>query len=321
MAGVDRTAAQALFAEAVAPSVVQAATESSVALRTIRTIPMGTATARLPVLAALPTGGFLAADQDPKPQSAVSWDKKLLTAEEIAVIIPISETAIADASTNVVDDIVALIGQEFGRIIDAAVFFGTGAPATWPVGGINGVADAAAQEVVATGNPATDMNALLGLLEANGFNPTDVYAGRGYKASLRGQTGTGGVPIYLPESGAGTFASIYGVPLAYPLAWDPVAAAALTIDDSGVVIGLRQDVTIKILEEATLTGFGNLAEKDSIAVRAVMRLAFQMADPVNIHAGGRKYPVARLAPVGGALASAEGVKDEPAPAKAAPRKA
>ena len=296
MAGVDRTAAEALFAEAVAPQVVQAATESSRALQSINTIPMGTATTRVPVLAALPTGGFLAADQDNKPQSAVSWDKKMLTAEELAVIIPISESAIADASTDIVGDVTRLIGQEFGRILDAAVFFGTGAPATFPTGGLNGIAEAAAQEIEATGVPATDMNALLSILEELGFDPTDVAAGRTYKAALRGQTGTGGVPIYLPGDGAQVTASIYGVPLVYPLGWDAAEADAITWDDSGVVIGVRQDVTIKILEEATLTGFGNLAEKDSIAVRAVMRVAFQVANPVTIHAGQRVYPAARLTP-------------------------
>ena len=60
--------------------------------------------------------------------------------------------------------------------------------------------------------------------------------------------------------------------------------------------GLREDVTIKILDEATITGFGNLAEKDSIAVRAVMRVAFAIADPVSIETGAQEVPVAALTP-------------------------
>lgn len=296
MAGVDRTATAALFQEAVAPGVVEAATKESVALRTLRTIPMGTSTTRIPVLSALPTGAFLTADQEVKPQSAAAWDKVILTAEELAVIVPISETVIADASIDVVGSVTRLIGQEFGRVIDAAIFFGTGAPATFPAGGINGLADTAGQEVTATGEPAADMNNLLGVLEGLGYDPSDVFASRAYKQVLRGQTGQGGVPVYLPEQGAGTFSSIYGVPLSFPLGWDGTKADALTVDDSGLVIGLRQDLTIKVLEEATLTGFGNLAEKDSIAVRAVMRIGFQAANPVTLDSGTRVYPVARLAP-------------------------
>lgn len=296
MAGVDRTAAAALFEELVAPNVVEQATRSSVALRTFPTIPMGNKTTRIPVLAALPTASFLNADQDAKPESAVSWDNKLLTAEEIAVIVPISETVLADSTINVTESVTRLIGQEFGRVLDAACFFGTGAPATYPTGGLFGIANTATQTVEATDDPAVDLNQLLAILEALQFDPSNVYAGRTYKAALRGQTTASGVPVYLPGDGAGNFGSVYGVPLAYPLGWDGGSADALAIDRMGVMIGLRQDVTIKILEEATLTNFGNLAEKDSIAVRAVMRVGFQVANPVVIEAGAQKYPVAALTP-------------------------
>jgi HK97 family phage major capsid protein len=297
MAGIDRTGAQALFEEALRLPVVEKTRKASVALSTLPVIPMGDKTTRIPVLATLPTGGFLNADQQVKPQTAASWDKVILTAEEIAAIVPVSDTVIADASIDVVNEVVGLLAQEFARIIDAAVFFGTGAPATWPVGGINGVADVAGQETVATDVPATDMNGLLGVLENLGYDPDRVYAGRQYKSLLRGQTGVGGIPIYLPDqTGAQGFGAIYGVPLAYPLGWDPTKADALAVDTTGHVIGMRSDIQTTVLREATLTGFGNLAEKDSIAIRAVMRIGYQMANPVTLESGARTYPVARLAP-------------------------
>lgn len=297
MAGITRTDAEALFAEAVAPRVVEATTERSVALSTLPVIPMGTATTRIPVLSALPTGAFLAADQDVKPLSTAAWDKKIITAEEVAVIVPISETVIADSSgVDVVGKVVELIAQEFARVIDAAIFFGTGAPTTFPTGGIFGVANTAGQTLDATGVAADDFNALLGILEAAGFDPTDVYAGRALKSALRGQKDGSGTAIYNPLDGGVNAGTLYGVPLAYPLGWDATKADALAVDDTGVVIGLRQDLQTKILTEATLTGFGNLAEKDSIAVRATMRLGFQIANPVTLHAGAATYPVAALTP-------------------------
>jgi HK97 family phage major capsid protein len=296
MAGVDRTAAASLFEELVAPNVVQQMTRQSVALQTLPVISMGNQTTRIPVLAALPTAAFLNADQAEKPQSSVAWDNKLLTAEEIAVIVPISETVLADATINVTENVTRLIGQELGRVLDSAVFFGTGAPATYPTGGIFGTANTAGQTVVATDDPAVDMNLLFGQLEALAFDPTNVYAGRAYKSSLRGQVSTTNVPVYLPEQGAGSFGSIYGVPLSYPMGWDGTKADALAVDRMGAMIGLRQDVSIKILEEASLTGFGNLAEKDSIAVRAVMRVGFQIANPVTVETGEQQYPVAALTP-------------------------
>lgn len=297
MAGVDRTAAAALFEEQVAPQVIQKATESSVALSTLPVIPMGSGTTRVPVLAALPSASFLSGDQAAKPESAVSWADKTITAEEIAVIVPISESAIADATVDIVGSIVDLIAQEFARVLDAAVFFGTGAPATYPTGGVHGIANSNGQTVVATDAPATDINALYAILEENGFDPTDVYAGRAYKSLLRGVKDGNATPLYQPMDGSATFPALYGVPLAYPLGWDAAKADALAVDDSALILGLRQDVTIKMLSEATLTSFGNLAEKDSVAVRAVMRVGFQIANPVTIHAGAQFYPVAALTPM------------------------
>ena len=72
--------------------------------------------------------------------------------------------------------------------------------------------------------------------------------------------------------------------------WRPVSVLERTVAE------LRQDVTIKMLSEATLTSFGNLAEKDSVAVRAVMRVGFNIANPVTIHSGAQFYPVAALTP-------------------------
>lgn len=296
MAGVDRTAAAALFEEQVAPRVIEKATESSVALSTLPVIPMGSGTTRVPVLAALPSAAFLSGDQAAKPESAVSWSDKTITAEEIAVIVPISESAIADATVDIVDSIVRLIGQEFGRVLDAAVFFGTGAPATYPTGGVHGLAVAETQTVAAVDEPATDIDALYSILESAGFDPTDVYAGRAYRSTLRSVTDGSGTPLYQPMNGSVNVGSLYGVPLSYPLGWDAAKADALAVDDSGLMLGLRQDVTIKMLSEATLTSFGNLAEKDSVAVRAVMRVGFQVANPVTIHSGAQVYPVAALTP-------------------------
>jgi len=304
--GITRTDAEALFAEQVAPNVVAAATKRSVALATIPTIPMGSSTYRIPILSALPTSAFLTADQAVKPNSEAAWDKKLLTAEELAVIVIISETVIADASIDVVAQVTDLIAQEFGRAVDAAVFFGTGAPATWPAGGLDGVATAAGQIVTSTNDPAVDFNELFATLEEAGYDPTDVYVGRAMKGVLRGQTGAGGVALYNPLDGGITVGSVYGVPLAFPLAWDAAKADALAIADSGVILGLRQDLTIKYLDQATITGFGNLAERDSIAIRATMRLGLQVANPISIDSGTRIYPVAKLVPTAGmATASAQ----------------
>ena len=292
---IDRTKAAALFREEVAPVVAERAIQSSTALTDFPRVDMGQKVDKLPVLAALPVGGFLSADQAVKTESDVTWADKTLTAEEIAVVVPISQTVIDDSSIDVVAKVTELVGQEFGRVIDAAVFFGTGKPASWP-DGLAPLAVTATQTVVAVDDPAVDFNALFGLVEAVDYDVTNVYGARTIKAALRGQLGApGGSHVYLPGDGKVDFGSVYGAPLGFPLGWDATQADAIAVDKSGIVLGVRQDVKIDILREATLPVFGSLAMKDSIAVRAVMRVAFQVVDPVSIN-GGRKYPVASLTP-------------------------
>ena len=294
--GITKTDAEALFDEALASELINSLSQSSSALQSLTVIPMGTKTTRIPVLSALPTAAFLAADQDPKPLSEAAWTSKTLTAEEVAVIIPISETVLEDASIDVVARTTQLIVQEFGRVLDAAVFFGTGAPATFPVGGIFG-AIAAGNKAQATSDISGDLNAMFGKVEQYGLDVTDVYATRALKAQLRGITTALGTPVYVPSEGAANVGSVYGVSTRYPLGWDSTKAVAMAINDGSAIIGLRSDVKTKILTESSLTGFGNLAEKDSIAIRAVMRVAFQIANPASIDNPTGAVPFAAITPI------------------------
>jgi len=295
MASIERTDLEDAFAVALSSNVIEYATQTSAALQAFPTLPMGTATYRQPVLAALPTGGFLSADQDVKPSSKAIWDGVLMTAEEVAVIVPVSESAIADANFDVTSAVERLIGQEFARILDAAVFFGTGAPASWPTGGIYQAAIGAspAQKTEYVANIADSYNALYGLVEEVS-DVTHVFSSKSVRSMLRGLKDTNGVPIYVPTMGTANVSAIYGIENRYPLGWDKTKALSLAVDSASVALGMRQDLTIKILDQATITGFGNLAEKDSIAIRAVMRPAFQIANPVSLDAGARKYPFAAI---------------------------
>lgn len=300
MATIDRSKAAALFEEAVASEVSQHMTEASVALSTLPVLPMGNATFRMPILDALPSAGFLASDQAVKPSSEMEWDNKTLTAEEIAVIVPVSETVIADANIDVLASVRERIVEAFGLIVDKAVYFGTGAPASWPTDGICGAAIDAGRIVdasVSTGTLQDDLNELFGIVELGGADVNHVAAGRAFRASLRGiQAGTAGGNVYQPTEGNPNLGTVYGAPVAYPLGWDSATALAVAYDRTKAVIGLRSDVQVKLLTEATITGFGNLAEKDSVAVRATMRVGFQLADPVSIHTGERFFPAAAYIP-------------------------
>jgi len=289
--------AEATFDVVLASELVNQLPQASAALRNLTVIPMGTFTERIPVLSALPTATFLTADQEIKPKSATAWKNVWLQAEEIAVIVPISENVIADSSIDVVSRTTSLIVQEFGRVLDQAVFFGNGAPASYPAGGIFGAAQAQGTVVSGTGAIADDLNAMFGQVEALGYDVSDVFADRALRTALRGQKDGNGGSIYVPTEGDPNLGFIYGVPTSYPLGWDKTKATAIALDDSCAILGLRSDVKTKILTEANITGFGSLAERDSIAIRATMRVAFCLADPVSVLNDTPLLPISAMTPV------------------------
>ena len=292
MSGITRTEAAGTFTESFGKEVIELVTRESVAMSTIRTVPMSDKKDKLPVLSTLPTAAFLAAEGTAKPESNVSWDSKYLTAEEIAVIVPIDDSVLNDSQIDIAAQVKALVGQEFARVIDGAVYFGTGAPDSWPTGGM---AAAVAGEVIYS--DARSWGELFDIVEVQGNDVTDVWASRKIRSGLRTPI-IEGQAAPLPDLST---QSIYGVPPSYPLGWPATPAAstnaiAIAGDSACAIIGVRQDMTFDWSTEATLSGYGSLFERDATALRAVMRIGFVLADPVNIETGTRVLPLAGLLP-------------------------
>lgn len=309
MADITRADALALLARQDINEIIKPDTAQSAALASFRTIRMTAGTTTMPVLAALPTAGFVTDDAagdatGVKPTSKVSWVGKNLVAEEIAVIVPIHENTLADSNFDIWGEVRPLVSQEFGRVLDAAVFFGTNKPVTWLDPALVPGAVAAGNSVVeGTGDGgahldlAADFNEAFGLVEDDGFDVNAAFTGRFLRRQLRGLRDDTGQPIYLDAIRSdGSTPSIYGQDLFYVnnLAWDRDEAVALVGDRSKVVLGIREDVQVKILTEATVGGI-NLAEKDMVALRFKFRVAFATAFST---AGGEvtDYPFAVITP-------------------------
>ena len=315
MADITKADALALLARQDINEIIKPATSSSVALASFRQIRMSAGTARMPVLAALPTAGFVQqydstanpVVQGRKPTTKVSWTNKELVAEEIAVIVPIHENILADSNFDIWGEVRPLVAQEFGRVLDAAVFFGENKPATWlDPALIPGAIAAGNYQVEGVGDGtitdlAADFNEAFGLVEDDGFDVNAAYTGRFLRRELRGLRDADGQPIYLDAiRGDGNTASIYGQDLHYFTrgGWDRDTATALVGDKSAVVLGIREDMQVKLLDQATLgTGASqiNLAEQDMVALRFKFRVAFATAYST---AGGKPtdYPFAVIAP-------------------------
>ena len=305
MADITRADALALLAKQDINEIIKPATTQSVALSAFRTVRMSAGTARMPVLATLPTAGFVTdtGDEttDVKSTSKVSWTNKELIVEEVAVIVPIHENTIDDANFDVWGEVQPLVSQEFGRVVDAATIFGTNKPSTWTDAALVPGAIAAGNEVVAgTGvDLADDFNNAFGEVEDDGFDVNIAITDRSLRRQLRGLRDADNQPIYLDALRSdGSTASIYGQDLLYVNngSWDRDTATALVGDRSAAVIGIRQDFQVKLLTEATVGGI-NLAERDMVALRFKFRIAFATAfSTARIGGATTDYPFAVITP-------------------------
>jgi len=306
MADISRSDAEGLLADQEIREILQDAAASSAAISTFRTVRMGTQIAKMPILTALPTATWVTGDDGQKATSDQAWDKKQLTAEELAVIVPIPENVFDDTEFGVWEEVRPRIAEAFGKALDAAVFFGTNSPTGFDDSLFDGATTAS--QVYGEGDSAVDLaediNQTWGLVEAVGFDVNTQYASRRIRVALRGLRDDNGQPIYLETlRGDRADRTLMGEQITFVTngAFDTSVATLIVGDRTKAILGVRQDVTYKILTEATLTdGNGtvtlSLAEQDMIALRAKFRVAFVVANTVSSETGSQEYPFAVLTP-------------------------
>lgn len=305
MADISRADALTLINQQNANEVWQAVPEFSAALRTFRKVNMGTKQTRYPVIAALPNAGFISGeDADDsnatKPTTSMSWTDRVLEAEEIAGIVVIPENVLDDSAFNVWDEVRPRIAEAVGAALDAACFFGVNAPASWPDGIVPAAITAGNDYQVGTStiDLAEDINQTMGLVEADGYDPTAAYAARTIRVALRGLRDDNNQPIYVESlSAGGPTRQVYGLGLEFVTngAWDASAATMIVGDPRFAILGIRQDITYKFLDQATVNGV-SLAERDLIGLRFKMRIGFQTAETLTVEGGATAYPFAVLTP-------------------------
>lgn len=318
---ISRTDAGALIPEDAAREIVQGIPESSTVMKLARKLPnMSRAQRRMPVLSLLPTGYFVSGDTGIKQTTKVDWSDKYLNAEEIAVIVPIPESVLDDVDYDIWAEVKPLLIEEFGRVFDAAVLFGTNAPASWPTD-VVAAAVAAGNSYDSGSDADLDLydeimgeGGVLSLVEADGFMVSGHIAAMSMKAKLRGLRykvwdGTAasplGAPIFSRSMQDSNRYELDGEPLDFPKngAFDATQALLISGSFDQLVYTMRQDITYKILTEAVIqdaagTIVYNLAQQDMVALRAVMRIAWQVPNPINRlqETEASRYPFAVLLP-------------------------
>ena len=307
---IDRSDVGALIPEDAAREIIQGIPQYSAVMQlATKGQNMSRKQRRVPVLSTLPTAYFVDGDTGLKQTTEMAWANKYFNAEELAVIIPIPEAVLDDADYDIWAEIKPRIMEAMGVAFDKAVLFGINAPESWPTNVL--AAATAAGNTVALGTGEDLYDDLLGesgvisLVENDGYMATGHVGAMTMRGKYRGLRDEQGQPLFKTSMQSSTAYDLDGAPIVFPRNGSMDASKALQFsgDFKQLVYCMRQDITYKILDQAVIqdnTGkiIYNLAQQDMVALRAVMRLAWQVPNPINSIKSdeAKRYPIAVLTP-------------------------
>jgi HK97 family phage major capsid protein len=299
MANITRTDVDALIETQVASEIFEGVVKESKALSMFKRLPnMTSDKTKIRVLDTLPVAYFVdeTKNNGRKNLTKMAWESKYINAAELAVIVPIKENVLNDASIDIWAEVKPRIVEAFGRKIDNAIFNGVDKPADWREGLIPSIV-AAGKEVTETGELYSDINDVMTEVEESGYNVTGLVGGVGLKGKFRMMTDKNGQPLNATEIGSLNRAYLDNG------AWNKTLSTLVAGDFNQAVYSIRQDVTYKVLDQAVIqdpsTGeiLYNLAQDDMVALRVVMRLGWEIPNPVNaLDETETRFPFASLKP-------------------------
>lgn len=288
---IDRTGADALIPVQESNEIIQGIiAQSAVLSRGRRLQNMTSRQYRMPVLDMLPIAYFVNGDTGQKKTTNQAWDKKVITAEEIAVIVPIPEAVLDDAEYDIWAEVRPRIQEAFGKKIDGAVLFGAEKPSSWR-DDIVKTATAAGSVVTLGSDLYTSImgeDGVIAKVEDSGYFVNGHMADISMRAKLRGLKDTTGQPIFRSDMQTGTSYTLDGAPMNFPNngSFDKSKALMISGDFSQLVYSIRQDMTYKLFTEGVVQNTDgtiayNLMQNDMVALRAVMRLGWEIPNPIN----------------------------------------
>lgn len=281
--------------------ILQTAPEESVVLNRARTVRMSSKKSKQPVLATLPEAYWVDGDTGLKQTDSVTWGGITMTAEELAVIVPIPDAVIDDANVPLWDEVRPLIREAMGKAVDQAALFGTNKPASWPTAIIPGaIAAGNVSQLSASNNLADAFAEVAGQTSEGGFSVNGFATRPGLNWKLRTLKDTNGGYLFGAPTAGGN-ATLFGYTLDEVRngAWDATVAEGLALDWSKFVVGIRQDITYDLFREGVISDAAgkvilNLMQQDTKALRVVFRVGFQVAVPAT-RLGGT-YPAGVVTP-------------------------
>ena len=299
---ITKSNTEALFEPQVIREIIEGATKQSFVLSKFRRLPnMTTNKTKMRVLDSLPMAYWVDAETNNgrKKLTKMAWDNKWITAEELAVIVPIKEDVLDDADYDIWAEVRPRIEEAFAKKVDAAVLTGLDKPKNFRADLLSSIRTVGAS----VANNGTDslyslINDAMVKVEESGYNPSAMLGGVDLKGKLRMMLDQDGQPV------AGT--EIGQLPKYYldNGVWDKALSLGIVGDFSQAVYSIRQDITYKILDQAIIqdpaTGeiLYNLAQEDMVALRVVFRMGWEIPNPINAlqEDEGIRFPFASIDP-------------------------
>jgi HK97 family phage major capsid protein len=291
---VNRADVEALIREQVVSTVFQDAPKQSTFLGMARKLPnMTSKQTRIRVLDFLPTAYWVNGDTGMKQTTRQAWDNVFLTAAELAVIVPIPESVFDDAEIDIMGEITPRVNEAIGQRVDGAVIFGDNRPAEWDADIITRARQAGNNVAPAEGKDWYDLilgeDGVFAKVENDGYGVNGAIAAMNFKSKLRGLRDANGVPIFMRTMQESARYTLDGAAMTFPENGGFFSNIAQLVvgDFSQAVYSIRQDITVKILDQGVIQDpetkeiVYNLAQQDMIALRVVFRMGWALPNPAT----------------------------------------
>lgn len=241
----------------------------------------------------LPTSYWVDGDTGMKQTSKQAWDNVYINAAELAVIVPIPEAVLDDAEFDIFGEITPRINEAIGQRVDSAIIFGMNRPANWQ-NDIITLARQAGNNVAVGSNPdyyslLLGEGGVISKVEEDGYMATGALAAMSMRAKLRDIRTNDGNLIFKSDMQGSTNYALDGAPMYFPQngAYDNTIAQLIVGDFKQAVYSIRQDVTVKILDQGVIQDpvtkeiVYNLAQQDMVALRIVFRMGWALPNPAT----------------------------------------
>ncbi len=219
-----------------------------------------------------------------KSKSKIKFGNFKMELQEIATIIPFTEDWVKFANPQTTTLLENAIVKAITKLIDQSMLGYVANPWLNTISGSIPVGN-----IIAYGTGAdllTDLSDAMGAVENAEYEPNGWAAPLSLKATLRNLRDLNGRPIFEPGN-AKEPATLFGLPIRFSgnmiNTGSPAAKEIIVGDWNQAYKGNDQAIQFKMLDQATITlndgTLLNLAEKDMLAIRAIVWKAFNVLRP------------------------------------------